>query len=935
MSGNSALYAESCATDIGFEASAKSQTITAHTPAVAPHTHVNIPVLSFVDMAMQQASVKIVADRRSRDENVVATSPGGQTQGTTQQILSTPQPAPANPIVNFVNSSVMQAQLSVSTKQNHRELQQHSANPATTAMEASLADSVEINTKDGYSSVDYESDDFEPVGEQSAVLDGLLTSVDEYATDFEVDGDGDDDGLLEPAGVLERDSVVENTTEALNTGGTEVGFAVGAVDADGDRDSPVANSTPPSQFLHRADGTDQFSTYPDSLNSSSVLPIANHPHANNANATALDTELDEYMQPYLASDSQQTEEKNMSIDSLPVYDLPASTKAVQRSVTPPPGAIAFTDSARFSAPSLTCGDSASEKGSQHDARSERAADDTHVQTEAAPIAVSAAPFSAKLISGFINMAVLQVHAKVVDEQWSPVPVPVPVQAAATPAPASLQASPPASPPAVQSPSELREPEQAKETEPAAIVTGVSPTRDSKDFAKAAPETRSAPSSARTEPRESASPTVQEATSAVPAIAPPFNPVLNFVNSAVQQAQATVSAKYTSPARARPEPAETPKVSADADTVKQDTARSDASRTHPSTTEQDITMEAPAETSGEANAAVEPEYESEPPEQEPATKASEGPMVWDEDLDELVPYAQYAAKSSTAADSSKDNNASNSKVSQLRSAVSENRDAAPSKKSKKQLEAEADRTFLASIQYVPPANRTQVVNTNPYGNRPGTATTKPATATITKKDLLRARSAGTNRPTTGAAGARSRSPHRKKSPKRTSSPYKAEPYPVPRPAAEKPAPAVDKRKLFVPPPLLLPSKALPKELADYLFASEQESELKMSLFCQHGRHFASCKADLCIDAHEKYRWLNLIHQKAKLACELVCDADKMWRKKLEDSLVAEVDEKKEALDLEVNSLLTAILLLTFRLNREIYVRHVTFFIIAHVVLWCHI
>ena len=112
-------------------------------------------------------------------------------------------------------------------------------------------------------------------------------------------------------------------------------------------------------------------------------------------------------------------------------------------------------------------------------------------------------------------------------------------------------------------------------------------------------------------------------------------------------------------------------------------------------------------------------------------------------------------------------------------------------------------------------------------------------------------------------------------------------------------AIDKRTLFVPPPLCLPSRSLPKELETYLFHSEKESDLKISLFCQHGRHFASCSAELCMDAHEKYRWLTLIHNKARAACELVCDADKLWRHKLEASLVQEVQEKETQLEQEVS------------------------------------
>ena len=92
--------------------------------------------------------------------------------------------------------------------------------------------------------------------------------------------------------------------------------------------------------------------------------------------------------------------------------------------------------------------------------------------------------------------------------------------------------------------------------------------------------------------------------------------------------------------------------------------------------------------------------------------------------------------------------------------------------------------------------------------------------------------------------------------------------------------------------------LPKDLLNYLFASNQESELHIARFCQHGRHFDTCKVELCLDAYEKYRWLNLTHQKAKDACELVSDADRMWREKLERSLEEEIEEKKALMEEEV-------------------------------------
>jgi hypothetical protein len=96
--------------------------------------------------------------------------------------------------------------------------------------------------------------------------------------------------------------------------------------------------------------------------------------------------------------------------------------------------------------------------------------------------------------------------------------------------------------------------------------------------------------------------------------------------------------------------------------------------------------------------------------------------------------------------------------------------------------------------------------------------------------------------------------------------------------------------------------------NYLFDSSKESELKISLFCQHGRHFSHCRAELCIDAHEKYRWLNLMHQKAREACDLVCEGDQMWRNKLEASLEEEIAEKKASLEKEVQYLVFKIQLL---------------------------
>jgi hypothetical protein len=266
----------------------------------------------------------------------------------------------------------------------------------------------------------------------------------------------------------------------------------------------------------------------------------------------------------------------------------------------------------------------------------------------------------------------------------------------------------------------------------------------------------------------------------------------------------------------------------------------------------------------------------------------GPMVWDEDLNKLVPYAEYCATHNIGPRPGESR-----KANQLRGMVSENR--GTTRVSKKERE-EADRTFLTSLQYQPQATAAARLEESPY-RRPLTATQR--TAPVTKRDLLRARSAGVTRqsPASPPRDANVRSPARRSSPKGThkanSSPgRKRTPSPTRRHAA------VDKRTVFVPPEPCLPSKALPKELADYLFASSRESDLKISLFCQHGRHFASCKADLCVDAHEKYRWLTLIHNKAKEACALVCDADRMWRTKLEKGLEDEVEERKAELDLEV-------------------------------------
>jgi hypothetical protein len=266
---------------------------------------------------------------------------------------------------------------------------------------------------------------------------------------------------------------------------------------------------------------------------------------------------------------------------------------------------------------------------------------------------------------------------------------------------------------------------------------------------------------------------------------------------------------------------------------------------------------------------------------------DGPMVWDDDLNKLVPYSEYCASHDISA---RPGNTESKTASQLRGVVNGNRSGSAKKLGKK-AQAEADRTFLTSLQlYQPPSSSAPKVDESPY-RRPVSAAVKPRHV-VTKRDLLRARSAGTGRGPNSPA--RSTSPG-KAGESRNKSPTGRHSAPSPK---RKHHPAVDHRTVFVPPPLCLPSKTMPKELVNYLFASGRESDLKISLFCQHGRHFSTCGAELCIDAHEKYRWLNLIHIKAKEACELVCEADKMWRDKLEVSLAAEIEEKKQELEQQV-------------------------------------
>lgn len=290
-----------------------------------------------------------------------------------------------------------------------------------------------------------------------------------------------------------------------------------------------------------------------------------------------------------------------------------------------------------------------------------------------------------------------------------------------------------------------------------------------------------------------------------------------------------------------------------------------------------------------------------PDAEPVVQQeTDGPMVWDEEQNKLVPYAEYCKTHSIGPRPGE-----SKKANQLRDLVSETR--GTSRKSKKDQD-EADRTFLTSIQYRPTTVAAKLQE-SPY-RRPVSALTasrpqqqqqsQRAAAPVTKRDLLRARSAGFTKQN-------SRSPTRHDSPsghQGNKSPGRRR---TPSPNRRRTQSAADKRTVFVPPKPCLPSKALPKELADYLFASSRESELKISLFCQHGRHFSSCKADLCVDAHEKYRWLNLVHTKAKEACALVCDADRMWRTKLERGLEEEVEQRKLELEAEVNLPLLSLLL----------------------------
>ena len=92
-------------------------------------------------------------------------------------------------------------------------------------------------------------------------------------------------------------------------------------------------------------------------------------------------------------------------------------------------------------------------------------------------------------------------------------------------------------------------------------------------------------------------------------------------------------------------------------------------------------------------------------------------------------------------------------------------------------------------------------------------------------------------------------------------------------------------------LNLPSQTIPQELQEYLFASTEESDAKCSKFCRHGRHLAHCSDMVCVDSHEKFQWLNLVRHKAKVAFELLVDADRQWRQRLAESLEREVRKRR--------------------------------------------
>ena len=179
-----------------------------------------------------------------------------------------------------------------------------------------------------------------------------------------------------------------------------------------------------------------------------------------------------------------------------------------------------------------------------------------------------------------------------------------------------------------------------------------------------------------------------------------------------------------------------------------------------------------------------------------------------------------------------------------------------------------------------------------GIRPSTAVTSLKKSTsgltlknqpITKRDLLRSRSATTTTTT-----------RQKMSPKS----YRN--LTVNRTIDEKPSNPNLAFTLETLPPWCFPSHTIPEELANHLFITKQ-SYIKLSLFCKHGVPFNACKEILCVDAYEKYKWLNLVTHKAKAAYDLVVIADKHWRKKLAMSLSKEMEQLIEQQALAVVNL----------------------------------
>lgn len=53
-------------------------------------------------------------------------------------------------------------------------------------------------------------------------------------------------------------------------------------------------------------------------------------------------------------------------------------------------------------------------------------------------------------------------------------------------------------------------------------------------------------------------------------------------------------------------------------------------------------------------------------------------------------------------------------------------------------------------------------------------------------------------------------------------------------------------------------------------------------CPHRKQFTACKRFFCVAAKEKYEWVELLRSKSKAALEIVHEADKLWREKLEKS-----------------------------------------------------